>query len=149
MDAKAAALEKLDSIRASIADLSHKIHANPELGFEEVKASAWISDLLSEEGFDVKTGICEIPTAFLAKTGSGPLNVCICAEYDALPGIGHACGHNIIAAAAAGAGSPQPEQPMRSGFRLRYWARLRKKAAMPAERFSSWNVEPSPACMPP
>jgi amidohydrolase len=104
MDAKAAAKGKLDSIRPFITELSHKIHANPELGFEEVKAAAWISELLSEEGFDVKTGVGELPTAFLAKAGSGPLNVCICAEYDALPAIGHACGHNVIAAAAAGAG---------------------------------------------
>ena len=104
MDAKDAALEKLDSIRPRIVELSHKIHANPELGFEEVKAAAWISELLSGEGFEVKTGVGELPTAFLARAGSGPLNICICAEYDALPAIGHACGHNIIAAAAVGAG---------------------------------------------
>jgi amidohydrolase len=104
MDAKSAALEKLDSIRARITELSHNIHDNPELGFEEVKAAAWISELLSKEGFDVNTGTCDLPTAFSAKAGSGPLNICICAEYDALPAIGHACGHNIIAAAAVGAG---------------------------------------------
>jgi amidohydrolase len=104
MDAKAAALEKLNAERLHILELSHRIHANPEAGFEEVKAAAWMVETLSEAGFVVKTGICDLPTAFSAKAGSGPLHVAICAEYDALPGIGHACGHNIIAAAAAGAG---------------------------------------------
>ena len=47
---------------------------------------------------------CDLPTAFVATVGSGPLTIAICAEYDALPGIGHACGHNVIAAAAVGAG---------------------------------------------
>ena len=104
MDAKAAVQKKLESLRSSIVDLSHKIHANPEEGFKETKAAAWISGMLSDAGFEVKTGICDLPTAFLAKAGKGPLRICICAEYDALPGIGHACGHNIIAAAAVGAG---------------------------------------------
>ena len=104
MDAKAAALERLNSFRSRVVELSQRIHANPETGFEEVKAAAWISELLSEAGFDVETGTCGLPTAFHATAGNGPLHVCICAEYDALPGIGHACGHNLIAAAAAGAG---------------------------------------------
>jgi amidohydrolase len=104
MDAKAAALEKLNSSRARIVELSHRIHANPEEGFKEVKAASWISEALSEEGFEVKSGLCDLPTAFSAKSGIGQLHIAICAEYDALPGIGHACGHNIIAAAAIGAG---------------------------------------------
>jgi amidohydrolase len=104
MDAKAAARERLDASRSSILELSHRIHANPEIGFEEQKAAAWISEILSEAGFEVRTGLCDLPTAFSAKAGKGPLHICICAEYDALPGIGHACGHNIIAAAAVGAG---------------------------------------------
>jgi amidohydrolase len=104
MDAKAAVKKQLDQYRSRIVALSHKIHANPEEGFKEVKAAAWVSEMLAEAGFSVKTGICDLPTAFLAKSGRGPLHVCLCAEYDALPGIGHACGHNIIAAAAVGAG---------------------------------------------
>jgi amidohydrolase len=104
MDVKAAAREKLDAFRSRILELSHRIHANPEIGFEETKAAAWIAAVLSEAGFEVKTGICGLPTAFSAKKGSGPVHVAICAEYDALPGVGHACGHNIIAAAAVGAG---------------------------------------------
>ena len=58
---------------------------------------------LGDGGFAVDEGICELPTAFAARAGSGPLTVAICAEYDALPGVGHACGHNVIAAAAVGA----------------------------------------------
>lgn len=84
--------------------LSHRIHGSPELGFEEVKSSAWCAELLADAGLEVETGICDLPTAFSATAGSGPLTVAICAEYDALPGIGHACGHNVIASAAVGAG---------------------------------------------
>ena len=80
-----------------------EIHANPELGFEEEKASAWLAEYLSDAGFQVESGICGLPTAFSARVGSGPLHLAICAEYDCLPGIGHACGHNIIAAMAVGA----------------------------------------------
>lgn len=103
-DAKASAREALDSARSSLVDLSHRIHAHPELGYEEERASAWLCELLAEAGFQVERGVCDIPTAFIARAGSGPLHVSICAEYDALPGIGHACGHNIIAAMSAGAG---------------------------------------------
>ncbi len=83
--------------------LSHRIHAHPELGYQEVKASRWVGESLSDAGFDVRMGVCDLPTAFAATRGSGGLVIGICAEYDCLPGIGHACGHNIIAAAAVGA----------------------------------------------
>src|SRR5262249_56783394 len=88
----------------SLIKLSHRIHGSPELGFEEHNASRWLCELLSDAGLNVKSGICGLSTAFAARIGSGPLHVAICAEYDCLPGIGHACGHNIIAAMAAGAG---------------------------------------------
>jgi amidohydrolase len=84
--------------------LSHRIHDTPELGFEEVRASGWCAELLAGGGLAVETGICDLATALSATAGSGPLTVAICAEYDALPGIGHACGHNVIASAAVGAG---------------------------------------------
>jgi amidohydrolase len=103
MGAKDAALNRLNSIRPRLVELSHRIHANPEVGFEEEKAASWIAEILAEAGFEVKTPLCDLPTAFSASAGRGALHVAICAEYDALPGIGHACGHNIIAAAAAGA----------------------------------------------
>ncbi|GIX47568.1 MAG: peptidase M20 [Candidatus Tectimicrobiota bacterium] len=105
MDAKAAARERLFVLQDTLIALSHRIHAHPELGFEEVNACTWLAEALSAAGFAVETGIAELPTAFAARAGSGPLHVAICAEYDALPGIGHACGHNLIAAAAVGAGA--------------------------------------------
>jgi amidohydrolase len=104
MDLKARAKEKLDSIRERVIELSHRIHANPEIGFRESLASEWISEFLAGEGFRIEKGIGGMETAFAARSGNGPLNVAICAEYDALPAIGHACGHNIIAASAVGAG---------------------------------------------
>lgn len=104
MDAKAAAREHCEAIRDDLISLSHRIHAAPELGFEEEKASAWLCETLAGAGFKVEKGLCNLPTAFVARSGSGPVHVGICAEYDALPGIGHACGHNIIAATSAGAG---------------------------------------------
>ncbi|MBZ5607332.1 MAG: M20 family metallopeptidase [Acidobacteriia bacterium] len=103
MDAKSAARERFESARAGLIELSHRIHAYPELGFEEEKSSAWLCEWLADAGFAVEKGICELPTAFRARFGTGPLHVGICAEYDCLPGIGHACGHNIIAASALGA----------------------------------------------
>jgi amidohydrolase len=104
MDAKTAARAEIDASREQLVDLSHRIHAHPELNFEEHQSSRWVADELERGGFTVDYGVCDLPTAFLATIGSGPLHVGICAEYDALPDIGHACGHNIIAAAAAGAG---------------------------------------------
>jgi amidohydrolase len=103
MDAKSAARERFDSSRDALISLSHRIHAKPEPAFEEEQASAWLCESLADAGFAVEKGICELPTAFRARAGSGALHVAICAEYDSLPGIGHACGHNIIAASAVGA----------------------------------------------
>ena len=103
MDAKAGARERLDAVRDSLIDLSHRIHANPEVGFEEVQASTWLADALASAGFEVERGVYDLPTAFVARAGTGPLHIAFCAEYDALPGIGHACGHNLIAAMAVGA----------------------------------------------
>ena len=103
MDPKPGAQEHFNSARQGLIALSHRIHANPDLGFEEEKASSWLCEYLDEAGFAVEKGICDLPTAFRARYGSGPLHIAICAEYDSLPGIGHACGHNVIAASALGA----------------------------------------------
>jgi amidohydrolase len=103
-DAKAAAQQVLDAHRDALVELSHRIHGHPELGFEEEQASGWLAEMLDAAGFEVRRGIGQMPTAFLARAGSGPLHIAFCAEYDCLPGIGHACGHNIIAAMSAGAG---------------------------------------------
>ncbi|MET8995952.1 M20 family metallopeptidase [Amycolatopsis sp. NPDC004169] len=83
--------------------LSHAINADPELAFEEHRTSAAITDVLARHGFAVEKGVADLPTAFVASVGSGELVFGICAEMDALPGIGHGCGHNTIAAAAVGA----------------------------------------------
>jgi len=101
---KAAARSTVARSEDHLVGLSHRIHHHPEVAFEEERASAWVAELLAGAGFAVDAGVADLPTAFVATAGTGPLTVAICAEYDALPGIGHACGHNIIAAAAAGAG---------------------------------------------
>lgn len=94
----------LDGIRGEIITLSHNIHDNPELAFEEYKARDWQIEMLERHGFTVKTPFSGMDTAFAAsvKTGDGP-RIAFLSEYDALPG-GHACGHNLMAASAVGAG---------------------------------------------
>lgn len=101
---KLVAQQQLESVRGSLLSLSHRIHSRPELGFEEEHASAWLCETLDAAGFRVEKGVAGLPTAFVARAGQGPLHIGICAEYDCLPGIGHACGHNLIAAMSAGAG---------------------------------------------
>ena len=103
-DAKEAARKRVEQSRDELVALSRRIHANPELGFEEEQACAWLCELLEGGGLEVERGVGDLPTAFAARAGSGPLHVVVCAEYDALPAVGHACGHNVIAAMAAGAG---------------------------------------------
>jgi amidohydrolase len=103
-DAKRAARERVEQARDELVALSHRIHAHPELGFEEERACGWLCELLAGAGLEVERGVGGLPTAFVARAGTGPLRVVVCAEYDALPGVGHACGHNVIAAMAAGAG---------------------------------------------
>lgn len=84
--------------------ISHSLHAEPELAFAEHRSAAKLADSLAQHGFEVRRGVAELPTAFDATFGSGALVIGLCAEYDALPEVGHACGHNVIAAAALGAG---------------------------------------------
>jgi amidohydrolase len=83
--------------------LSHDLHAHPETAFEEHRAATAVTALLEREGFEVERGTCGMATAFVATAGAGPVRIGICAEYDALPGVGHACGHNVIAASSVGA----------------------------------------------
>ncbi len=94
----------VDAHADALIGLSHAVHADAEIGFEEHRSSRRVADALDARGFDVRHGVGGLDTALVATAGSGPLHVGICAEYDALPGIGHACGHNVIAAAAVGAG---------------------------------------------
>jgi len=103
IDAKAAAQELIDAEADRLVELSHRIHANPEIRFEEEQSSRWCAEALESAGFAIETGVADLPTAFVATAGTGDFVLSICAEYDALPGIGHACGHNVIASAAVGA----------------------------------------------
>ena len=86
--------------------LSRRIHGTPELAYQEVKAAGWLVDFLTGQGFKVERSVGGVETAFRGtlETGVGPTIAILC-EYDALPGIGHACGHNAIATAGAGAGA--------------------------------------------
>ena len=83
--------------------LSERVHAHPETAWQEHRSARWVGDALDEAGFAVTPAYLGVETAFLATYGSGPFHVGLCAEYDALPGLGHACGHNLIAAIAVGA----------------------------------------------
>jgi amidohydrolase len=103
MDMKARIAKAVEDRRAEILDLSRRIHADPELAFEEVRTSRLLRVLLEGEGFDVRSATAALPTSFRAvhASGTGRPRVTFTAEMDALPGLGHACGHNIIGTAGA------------------------------------------------
>jgi amidohydrolase len=95
----------VDNIRDELLRLSHEIHAKPELAFQEREAAAILTESIRRAGIEVESGAYGLETAFAAEFGSGDGGcVAVLAEYDALPEIGHACGHNIIASAGVGAG---------------------------------------------
>jgi amidohydrolase len=96
----------VDRLADDLEALSRKIHDHPELAYQEVQAAGWLSEYLAAQGFAVERGVAGVETAFRAtvETGRGPTIAILC-EYDALPAIGHACGHNVIATAGAGAGA--------------------------------------------
>lgn len=103
---KEAARKSVDGHGKRLIEIARYIHDNPELGSEEVKAYELLTSELEANGFEVQRRILDIPTAFCATfrgKGKGP-RVAVLAEYDALPGVGHGCGHNLIAASAIGAG---------------------------------------------
>jgi amidohydrolase len=96
----------VDRLADELESLSRRIHDHPELGYQEVKAAGWLTEFLAGQGFKVERGVGGVDTAFRAtiETGDGP-SIAILCEYDALPAIGHACGHNVIATAGVGAGA--------------------------------------------
>ena len=105
--AKRSIAAAVDAARDEILDLSHRIHAHPEVAFEEEQASAWVADVLARHGFTVERPAGRLPTAVRAirrggRGGATP-RIGILAEYDALPGLGHGCGHNTMAASGVGA----------------------------------------------
>ena len=103
-DPKEIVRERVEGAHQALIGLSHWIHANPELQFAETLASGWVAEWLEKTGFRVQRGIGGLDTAVAGHFGPGPLHVALLAEYDALPELGHACGHNVIAATAVGAG---------------------------------------------
>ncbi|RLI04060.1 amidohydrolase [Candidatus Bathyarchaeota archaeon] len=104
MDFKDKASERIEKYRKDIVGISKQIHAEPELGHQEYKSSKLLVDELEKHGYKVEYGVSGMETAFIARKGEGSPKIGILAEYDCLPGIGHACGHNLIAASALGAG---------------------------------------------
>lgn len=106
--AKKAAWAAVDAVDAEVQQLSARIHANPELGYEEHQASAWTAELLAAHEFSVEKPVAGLATAFRATwrgagaAADGP-RIALLAEYDALPDVGHGCGHNLIASASAAA----------------------------------------------
>jgi|SRR5215469_661701 len=103
MDIKEPIARNVGAGADSLIALSERIHSHPETAWEEHRAAAWVAEALDAGGFDVTASYLGLETALLATAGSGPFRVGICAEYDALPGLGHACGHNLIAATSVGA----------------------------------------------
>ncbi|WP_248760973.1 M20 family metallopeptidase [Pseudarthrobacter sp. SSS035] len=95
-------LEAVAGQQAELTRLSETLHANPELGWQEHRAAGWTADYLERHGFDVEKGYLGFPTAIRAVFGNGSHRIGVMAEYDALPGLGHACGHNIITAISCG-----------------------------------------------
>jgi amidohydrolase len=103
---KGRVMAEIDARREALIQIADRIHAQPEIAFEEFKSAALLSDTLEENGFAVERGVAGLETAFVATAhglADGP-TVAFLAEYDALPGLGHACGHNLIGTAAVGAG---------------------------------------------
>ena len=102
---KSQVIKAVDGLSVELLQLSHTLYEHPEISFEEYQSVKTISELLSRHGFTVKTGIAGLETAFIAsKTGKpGGAHIAFLAEYDALPQVGHGCGHNIIATCSVGA----------------------------------------------
>ena len=125
-----------DAVRrrgTDLVELSHAIHAEPELAFAEYRSCAKAQALVAERGFEITAAAGGLDTAFRADFGSGPLTVGVCAEYDALPEIGHACGHNIIAASAVGAALALADVADELGLRV-------SLLGTPAEEFGGGKV---------
>jgi amidohydrolase len=109
---------RLPPLLPGLMALADALHAAPELAFAEHRAAGLLAARLAQAGFTMESGIAGMPTAFRATLGSGTSRVILCAEYDALPGLGHACGHNLIAAISLGAALCLAPEIVRHGGRL-------------------------------
>ena len=111
--------ESVAAVAPAILDLSHKVHALAEISWEEHESAEAVAAVLREGGFEVTEAAYGVPTSIEAVYGSGDLTVVICAEYDALPEVGHACGHNMIAAAGVGAALALKPVAEAAGLRIK------------------------------
>lgn len=102
--AKDAIVRHLDGLAADLVSISHRIHERPELGYQEHFASGLLADTLEAHGVATERGAYGIETSFAGRAGTQGPHIVVCCEYDALPTVGHGCGHNVIAAAGLGAG---------------------------------------------
>lgn len=118
MDVKQRALLAFEAVEGELKAISRWMYENPEIAFAEFASSQRLVEFLTAQGFAVEYPAYGLDTAFVARAGKGGPEMVICAEYDALPGIGHACGHNIIAAAALGAGVAVAGMADELGFRI-------------------------------
>ncbi|NCZ91947.1 MAG: M20 family peptidase, partial [Actinobacteria bacterium] len=116
---KQRACDTIDRLKNDLVGISTDIHAHPEENWEEVFAHSRLTDALGDNGQDVRRKAYDLDTAFELRTGSKGATVAVLCEYDALPGIGHGCGHNIIAAAGLGAGLALAPLAEEAGGRLR------------------------------
>jgi amidohydrolase len=97
--------QAVEAVTPDALDLSHRVHATPEIAFQERQASRWTAELLARHGFEITAPAGGLDTAFIARwqgTGDGPV-VAFAGEYDALPEVGHGCGHNLMCSSSAGA----------------------------------------------
>ncbi len=132
--AKEAVSQTIAEHRDELLAFDHALHDDPEISYEEHRAAGRVADLMAAAGFEVATGVYGLPTAVEAVYGSGDFTVTICAEYDALPGIGHACGHNIIATAGVGAAIALKPLADQCGMRV-------KLLGTPAEEHGGGKVD--------
>ncbi|MGV9711829.1 M20 family metallopeptidase [Gordonia sp. NPDC003424] len=104
MNAVDAAIEtRVAQAHPQLISLSRDLFEHPEVAWEEVRSARRVAGQLADNGFTVTEAFCDLDTAFVARIGDGDLHIALCAEYDALPGLGHACGHNLISAITVGA----------------------------------------------
>lgn len=101
-DLKARIRARCGSVEGELVSLSNQLHADPELAWQEFRSSAAVAGVLAAHGFEIEQPYLGVATAFRARLGAGRFTVGFLAEYDALPGLGHACGHNLISAMSVG-----------------------------------------------
>ncbi|WP_067679733.1 amidohydrolase [Nocardia miyunensis] len=131
---RARVLRAIDERADRLVALSHEIHANPEISYSEHSAAELVGRAAEEAGFTTEVGAYDVPTAVEAVAGDGDLTVAVCAEYDALPDIGHGCGHNMIAAMGVGAAGALAEVSGELGLRV-------KLLGTPAEEHGGGKVD--------